>query len=61
MARKIIEALHVDWVSVLSMDSFYKVLTPAQHEKAAKNEYNFDHPGAQMCVFVLVWHFHIFF
>ena len=45
MARKIIEALHVDWVSILSMDSFYKVLSPVQHEKAAKNEYNFDHPG----------------
>lgn len=45
VSRKIIEALHVDWVSLVSMDSFYKVLTPAQHEQAAKNEYNFDHPG----------------
>ena len=50
VARKIIEALHVDWVSILSMDSFYKVLTPAQHEKAAKNEYNFDHPGVHMSI-----------
>ena len=50
MARKIIEALHVDWVSILSMDSFYKVLTSDQHEKAARNEYNFDHPGVCLTV-----------
>ncbi|XP_064617235.1 uridine-cytidine kinase-like 1 [Liolophura sinensis] len=46
VARKIIEDLDVPWVSVLSMDSFYKVLTPEQHNLAAKNEYNFDHPDA---------------
>jgi uridine kinase len=34
------------WVTVLSMDSFYKVLTPAQHELASTNEYNFDTPDA---------------
>ena len=45
VARKIIESLNVDWVGLLSMDSFYKVLTPEQHEAAAKNEYDFDHPG----------------
>ena len=28
------------------MDSFYKVLSPEQHEAAARNEYNFDHPDA---------------
>ena len=27
------------------MDSFYKVLTPEQHEAAARNAYDFDHPG----------------
>ena len=45
VARKIIESLGVPWVSLLSMDSFYRVLTPEQHEMAARNEYNFDHPG----------------
>lgn len=45
VARKIIEALHMDWVSVLSMDSFYKVLNAKQHEDASRSEYNFDHPG----------------
>ncbi|NP_001153854.1 uridine-cytidine kinase 1-like 1 isoform 1 [Acyrthosiphon pisum] len=46
VARKIIESLNVPWVVLLSMDSFYKVLTAEQHEKAAHNEYNFDHPEA---------------
>lgn len=45
VARKVIESLGVPWVCLLSMDSFYKVLTSAQHEKAAVNEYNFDIPG----------------
>lgn len=46
VARRVIESLGVPWVSVLSMDSFYRVLTPSQSEQAAKNEYDFDHPGA---------------
>lgn len=46
VARKIIEALDVPWVSLLSMDSFYKVLGPKEHELAEQNEYNFDHPDA---------------
>ena len=51
VARKVIESLKVPWVTLLSMDSFYKVLTEEQHKMAAKNEYNFDHPGAQrMCL-----------
>ena len=45
VARKVIESLGVPWVCLLSMDSFYKVLTPEQHELAAVNEYNFDIPG----------------
>ena len=45
VACHVIESLKVPWVSLLSMDSFYTVLTPTQHEAAAKNEYNFDHPG----------------
>nr|CAG4638599.1 EOG090X09VM [Cyclestheria hislopi] len=46
VATKIIEALGHPWVTLLSMDSFYKVLTEKQHEMAANNDYNFDHPEA---------------
>lgn len=46
VANKIIEQLGVPWVSMLSLDSFYKVLTPEQHEAANRNEYNFDHPDS---------------
>ncbi|XP_008841534.1 uridine-cytidine kinase-like 1 isoform X4 [Nannospalax galili] len=46
VARMIIEALDVPWVVLLSMDSFYKVLTQQQQEQAAHNNYNFDHPDA---------------
>ena len=45
VARKIIESLKVDWVSLLSQDSFYKSLTPEQQTLAAENKYDFDHPG----------------
>ncbi|KAI4904509.1 hypothetical protein NFI96_011559, partial [Prochilodus magdalenae] len=46
VANKIIEALDVPWVVLLSMDSFYKVLSPEEQARAASNDYNFDHPGA---------------
>uniref|UniRef100_A0A8C4N9K2 uridine/cytidine kinase n=1 Tax=Equus asinus TaxID=9793 RepID=A0A8C4N9K2_EQUAS len=46
VARMIIEALDVPWVVLLSMDSFYKVLTKQQQEQAAHNNFNFDHPDA---------------
>ena len=46
VARKIIKELDVPWVTLLSLDSFYKILTPKQHEESLKNEYNFDHPDA---------------
>uniref|UniRef100_A0A8D2J007 Uridine-cytidine kinase n=1 Tax=Varanus komodoensis TaxID=61221 RepID=A0A8D2J007_VARKO len=46
VANKIIEALDVPWVVLLSMDSFYKVLNKEQQCQAACNEYNFDHPDA---------------
>ncbi|XP_042871751.1 uridine-cytidine kinase-like 1 isoform X2 [Penaeus japonicus] len=46
VAKKIIEELDVPWVTLLSLDSFYKVLTEKQHDDAARNEYNFDHPDA---------------
>ncbi|CAG11268.1 unnamed protein product, partial [Tetraodon nigroviridis] len=46
VARKIIEALDVPWVVLLSMDSFYKVLSAEEQIRAASNDYNFDHPDA---------------
>lgn len=46
VARRVIEDLKVPWVTILSMDSFYKVLTPEQHAMAACNDYDFDHPDA---------------
>lgn len=46
VAKKIIKSLNIDWVTLLSMDSFYKVLSSEQHDLAAKNQYNFDHPDA---------------
>ncbi|ORX81050.1 uridine kinase [Anaeromyces robustus] len=44
VSERIIQELDVPWVVLLSMDSFYKVLTPEQHEMAIQNNYNFDHP-----------------
>lgn len=44
VACKIIEALGVPWVSLISMDSFYKQLGPEQVEQATNNNYNFDEP-----------------
>lgn len=46
VAKKIIGDLDVPWVTLLSMDSFYKVLNEEEHLEAEKNEYNFDHPDA---------------
>ncbi|CAF3955046.1 unnamed protein product [Adineta steineri] len=46
VAENIVEKLNVPWVTLLSMDSFYKVLTAQQHEQAKATNYNFDHPDA---------------
>lgn len=46
VAKKIIEELDVPWVTLLSMDSFYKVLSEDAHKLAQNNDYNFDHPDA---------------
>ncbi|KAF5299000.1 hypothetical protein FQA39_LY11632 [Lamprigera yunnana] len=46
VAAKIIAALDMPWVTLLSLDSFYKVLNEKQHQLAHENEYNFDHPDA---------------
>lgn len=46
MAKSIIESLDVPWVSLLSMDSFYKALTAEGKALANEANYNFDHPSA---------------
>ncbi|XP_065843109.1 uridine-cytidine kinase-like 1 [Oscarella lobularis] len=46
VAQRIINSLKVQWVVLLSMDSFYKVLSPEELEKAERSEYDFDHPDA---------------
>ncbi|KAK9711166.1 Uridine kinase [Basidiobolus ranarum] len=46
VSERIIQNLGVPWVVVLSMDSFYKSLTPEKKQQALENNYNFDHPDA---------------
>ncbi|KIH59295.1 hypothetical protein ANCDUO_10478, partial [Ancylostoma duodenale] len=46
VAEKIIEKLEIPWVTILSMDSFYKVLNEEEHLMAEQSNYNFDHPNA---------------
>lgn len=46
VSERIIRNLNVPWVVLISMDSFYKVLTPEQSARAFNNDYNFDHPDA---------------
>lgn len=46
VARKIIESLGVQWVILLSMDSFYKILDEKQQQQAFRGEYDFDCPDA---------------
>ncbi|KAI5840706.1 uridine kinase family-domain-containing protein [Morchella snyderi] len=46
LAVKIVSALNLPWVVILSMDSFYKPLNPEQSAKAFRNEYDFDSPNS---------------
>ncbi|CCE71798.1 Uridine kinase [Caenorhabditis elegans] len=46
VAEKIVERLGIPWVTILSMDSFYKVLTPEEIKAAHESRYNFDGPNA---------------
>lgn len=50
----IIKNLDVPWVVLLSMDSFYKVLSPEEIKQAHANDYNFDHPSKYYCVIILI-------
>ncbi|KAH8688117.1 uridine kinase family-domain-containing protein [Ilyonectria robusta] len=46
LAQAIVKKLDLPWVVILSMDSFYKTLTPDQSKLAFANEYDFDSPDA---------------
>jgi uridine kinase len=46
LSQAIVKKLNLPWVVILSMDSFYKPLTPAQSKLAFANEYDFDSPEA---------------
>ncbi|KAL8723554.1 MAG: hypothetical protein Q9225_000189 [Loekoesia sp. 1 TL-2023] len=46
LAQAIVSSLNLPWVVIMSMDSFYKILTPEQHALAHRNEYDLDAPSA---------------
>ncbi|KAF3938054.1 Phosphoribulokinase [Dactylella cylindrospora] len=46
IAAQLVRLLSLPWVVVLSMDSFYKELTPDQSKLAFANNYDFDSPDA---------------
>ncbi|KAK6350243.1 Uridine kinase [Orbilia brochopaga] len=46
VAAQLVKRLNLPWVVVLSMDSFYKELNPAQSKLAFENNYDFDAPSA---------------
>lgn len=43
---RILKNLNVPWVVILSMDSFYNVLSPENSKLAFENNFDFDHPSA---------------
>lgn len=46
LARAIVAKLNLPWVVILGMDSFYKELGEEDHQKAHRNELDFDSPEA---------------
>lgn len=46
LSQAIVKKLNLPWVVIMSMDSFYKTLTPAQSKLAFANEFDFDSPDA---------------
>ncbi|EXJ84830.1 uridine kinase [Capronia epimyces CBS 606.96] len=46
LAIEIVESLNLPWVIILSIDSFYKSLTPEQNAAAHRNEYDLDSPDS---------------
>ena len=57
VANKIISELDVPWVTLLSMDSFYKVLNERQHEAAAVNEVRTGRERAAHGGLIIMMHF----
>ncbi|KAK4521859.1 uncharacterized protein ATC70_004397 [Mucor velutinosus] len=46
VAERILKNLNVPWVVIISMDSFYNVLSPENSKLAHQNRFDFDHPSA---------------
>ncbi|KAJ1733162.1 Uridine kinase [Coemansia biformis] len=46
VARRIVESMDVPWVVIVSMDSFYRQLTPEESRQAFLNNHDFDHPSS---------------
>lgn len=46
VAQQIIDAINQPWTVLLSLDNFYKPLTPEQRQHAFNNEFDFDEPAA---------------
>lgn len=46
LSQAIVSKLNLPWVVILSIDSFYKSLSPEAHKAAFRNEYDFDSPDA---------------
>ncbi|KAJ2695791.1 Uridine kinase, partial [Coemansia spiralis] len=46
VARRIVESLDVPWVVIVSMDSFYRRLSPDESQQAFLNNHDFDHPSS---------------
>lgn len=46
VARQIVQSLNVPWVVIISMDSFYRQLTPEESKQAFLNNHDFDHPSS---------------
>ncbi|CCK69807.1 uridine kinase URK1 KNAG_0D00550 [Huiozyma naganishii CBS 8797] len=46
VASQIVTAINVPWTVLLSLDNFYKPLTPEEGKAAFENKYDFDNPRA---------------
>ncbi|KAI8374076.1 uridine kinase [Choanephora cucurbitarum] len=46
VAERILKNLNVPWVVIISMDSFYNILSPEDSKLAHQNRFDFDHPSA---------------
>jgi len=47
ISQAIVKKLNLPWVVILSLDSFYKSLTPEQSKLAFANEWDFDSPDVR--------------